>query len=267
MALGRRSFDGISDPTNHPAVGEKHCRTDDLGRFVFTDLAAASYTLRTAWDSSMDSVTVRVDLASGEDRRDLQLVLPRGLEIGGVIRDNENKAVWRAQVDLLPDPSVKPSQRFNVWTDRQGRFLARGMPSGTFTLVVHPDEKLKSADEPPSASPRAIVGIEAGTHDLDICLAPGAWLRGVVLDASGSPVPNAEVTMYEAEHGVDLAVKRTDSEGRFAVMLDRTRQWNVVAVPLNAPPNSRPGPDPSHRAHADGIAPGGPDIELRLPPR
>jgi hypothetical protein len=60
-----------------------------------------------------------------------------------------------------------------------------------------------------------------------------------------------------------------DEDGRLAMLLDRTRLWNIVATtPIGGASNdSPPDLEPGHPARADGIAPGGPDVELRLPPR
>jgi hypothetical protein len=251
-------------------VPTKECRTDDLGRFSITDLAAGSYSVEVGWPASRTPITVPVTLANGEDRRGLELVLPRGLEISGVVRDAEDKPVPRAQITLeLEQKDNGFYKSYSTTTDREGRFSSQGLRQGTFTLVVWPEREMVAPTASSHVSPKALVGVEAGTRDVDIHLASGAWVHLFVLDSSGSPAPNVYVFVYDAEHGTEFAYRRTDGEGRFAMLLDRTRLWNIVAtLPVGGASNDpRPDLEPGHTARADGIAPGGPDVELRLPPR
>jgi protocatechuate 3,4-dioxygenase beta subunit len=259
----------VGRPRSTPWFGRasRTCRTDDVGRFAITNLAADEYTLSANWLASSTPVTARIVLASGEDLRDLELVLPRGLAISGIVHSSYGIPLAHVRVEMRRQTNGAESERwFATTTDRAGRFEAQGLPPGRFALVFHP-EKADVDDDPLRLSSRVLSGIEAGERDLDVQLERAESLLVAVREPSGMPA-DAHVLVFDAEHGVEVTRIRTYIDGRVGFVLDRTRLWNIVAAPVRADSgDGSPDLDPARCARADGIAPGGPDVELRLPPR
>jgi hypothetical protein len=230
-------------------------------------LSPGDYTLSARWPASSTPVTVRTTLANREDRRGIDIVLPRGLEIAGIVRGADGRPLSQVQVRLTGEAQSNEAHLwFYAMTDASGRFGSQGMPPGTFRLACFPEQENVDANGSSRASPKVMSGIEAGRHDVDVQVAPGSWMRCVVLDASGMSAPSAQVIVYDGD--AELVRLRTDGNGHCGMILDRTHTWNLVATPSiirSRALDPTAAPEAAYSTRADGIAPGGPEIELRLP--
>jgi uncharacterized GH25 family protein len=114
-----------------------------------------------------------------------------------------------------------------VITAADGTFAFPAMPAGSYRFVArHPPEA-------PGSS--AIVTLDGTTPKTEVLveLAPGATVRGVVVDAGGAPVPAARVRVgidAQTPFGDGPRQAYTDDSGRFAIAGLPRRALLAVAV-------------------------------------
>jgi hypothetical protein len=128
--------------------------TDEAGRFAFTGLPAASFTIAAAKPPyltlSYGQTTagrgsgLPIALEAGQQRRDLRLVLPRGAVISGRVVDDRSRPVANAPIQVLQYRTVNGERTLtNVggsWpqTDAHGGYRAYGLPPGDYIVCAHP---------------------------------------------------------------------------------------------------------------------------------
>jgi beta-lactamase regulating signal transducer with metallopeptidase domain/peroxiredoxin len=144
------------------------------------------------------------------------LVLSRGVELTGTVRDETGQPVPKAT--LLLGESLRLTEGAKADTDGTGAFTLKNLIPGDNHLTC---------SAPGFAPEIRSVAIVANGSPLAITLHPAKVLRGKVVDAAGKPVPGAKVEYSRLASG--------DFYGR-------TLSWSVVtgedgAFAWNSPPN------------------------------
>jgi RNA polymerase sigma-70 factor (ECF subfamily) len=95
-------------------------------------------------------------------------------------------------------------------TDATGTFVVEDLPAGEHTLLARPGQGLRM-DLPRERDWRPVtVTLAAGeTEDVEIPLVRGGAIRGRVVDARGSPVAGARVTVQLPQGAANLPERRT----------------------------------------------------------
>jgi len=128
--------------------------TDEAGRFAFTGLPAASFTIAAAKPTyltmSYGQATagrgsgLPIALEAGQELRDLRLVLPRGAVISGRVVDDRSRPVANAPILVMQYRTVNGERTLmNVgasWpqTDARGGYRAYGLPPGDYIVCAYP---------------------------------------------------------------------------------------------------------------------------------
>jgi Carboxypeptidase regulatory-like domain len=128
--------------------------TDDAGRFAFTGLPAASFTIAAAKPTyltlSYGQATpgrgsgLPIALEAGQQLRDLSLVLPRGAVISGRVVDDYSRPVANAPVQVMQVRTVNGERTLTnvvgTWpqTDARGGYRAYGLPPGDYIVCAYP---------------------------------------------------------------------------------------------------------------------------------
>ncbi len=215
----------VDDPA--PDLHARARETGAAGRARFEGLAAGSYALHTDRETEE-----RVELAAGEERA-LELVLPSGVDVEGLVIDGEGRPVADAE----------------IWLEHEhgtgllgGRVVARSAADGAFRLRSVGSQQALGAFAPGFA-PAVLesLGSKAWSSDerlarvtLVLDRAPAGspagvmgGLRGRVLDPRGRPVPGALVALgargrvyAQRPDGREVWYPRariltSDAEGRF----------------------------------------------------
>jgi len=133
------------------------------------------------------------------------LVLERGFEVAGSVRDEAGAAVDGAVVRELHNFGQR---KLEATTGEDGAFSMRGLRGDAVTLVVQAEGYAPQLREVPAS--------DAG-QPLVFTLTPGHVFRGRVRDASGQPLTNAVVQTDWDNQGLRKVAwsARTDAEGRF----------------------------------------------------
>jgi protocatechuate 3,4-dioxygenase beta subunit len=128
--------------------------TDAAGRFAFTGLPAASFTIAAAKPTyltlSYGQTTpgrgsgLPIALEAGQQLRDLRLMLPRGAVISGQVIDDHSRPVANAPIQVMQYRTVNGERTLmNVagnWpqTDARGGYRAYGLPPGDYIVCAYP---------------------------------------------------------------------------------------------------------------------------------
>ena len=150
--------------------------------------------------------------------------------IGGTVIDLDKKPVRRAHVTIEGTGDIRLNR--TTITDDQGRFSLTDLPAGRFTVSVEKAGYPRvsyGAKQPYRAG--AGIFLQAGQKvvDVNLTLAPGAGLTGVVYDEHGEPAAGVPVQAWEVRTalsgdrtiafpsaGVET-LYTTDEQGRYRI--------------------------------------------------
>lgn len=228
--------------------------TDGRGRFEVLALPAGRVDLEARRQGFAPTFVPGVAVAPGPGPANLgTLTLLSGVRIEGRVADTAGRPLagagaWlteegRAQAGTLRqrEPDVK--------TDEAGRFALADLPPGRRVNVLVARE---------GYVPSWVAGVEAPTaRPLAVVLEPASRLRGRVEDASGEPVPEANVRLRPAPPPpgtVGLVPRRSENTADVQAGGDGTFLFAEVA----------PGAV-TLEASAEGLVPSDP-VEVRVPP-
>ncbi|OXM70155.1 MULTISPECIES: MFS transporter [Amycolatopsis] len=157
-----------------------------------------------------------VVVTDGPARLDLTLV--GSGELSGVVRVAGNGSPLAGATVTLTDSRGEVTGA--AISDAEGGYVFHGVSSGTYTLVASA-EKMR-----PVAS--LITVPDSGVLRQDIEVAPAVLLAGTARTDGGRPVPDARITVLDAEGNV-AAVARTDENGEYVVSDLPEGDYTVVA--------------------------------------
>ncbi|MBF6171824.1 MFS transporter [Nocardia blacklockiae] len=158
-----------------------------------------------------------VNVAVGEWPQALDITLLGTGEVTGVVRATGRGEPLPGVTVTLTD--ARGEVVGSAVTDRDGRYVCRGVVPGAYTLVAVTDHMR------PTATTLTVPDSGRLRHDLDLgstgALAGLAW-------ADGHPVPDAQVLVLDA-HGNPVASARTDAAGQYVVRDLPQGEYTVVA--------------------------------------
>jgi len=200
-----RYFEGLED------VDVLEARTDDEGRFEFTDLATGSWRIgpavdREPWDPPRESALAPwsepLEIAEGEVRRSLVLRVHRGLYVRGKVLDPSGLPTAEAQVLGFQDGQGSVSTE----TQEDGTFALGPLVPGRYHVWASDFRGQQAGSEPVIA--------ESGQAGVVLRLTAGSSLAGQVVDAGGTGVRGARVHVSAAPASF-VSATSTDDDGRF----------------------------------------------------
>lgn len=206
-------------PENDDSVEPWLLSTDDDGGFSFNTLQTGMQRL-TVTASGFESTTRRSVTTTSDSP--LRIDLLRTSTLAGHVRAAPGNSIDGASV-VLAGSGVWPPRQIRVGSD--GAFQVSDVPGGVYELRAHAGSLV--------AEPREGIFLEPGARiDVDLVLAPGRELRGVVFDADGdAPLAGVEVLVTEDALSFAPRAVRTNAAGEFAVdgLRDRPHAVSVRA--------------------------------------
>ncbi len=174
-------------------------------------------------------------------------------EIGGFVRSAITGEPLRSvQVSLRP-ASARERSTLTTTTDAFGTFLFTGLPAGAYRIALDKAGYLALID----TDSRLVLKEGDKRTGLDFALIPAGAVSGTVLDASGEPLPGAEVRAYQIVHRrglphlVDRGRATSDDVGQYRIYGLRAGRYILRASPprddalgvfyLDTPPAYYPG--------------------------
>ena len=201
----------------------------------------------------------------------ITLALARGVTVLGTVRDEAGKVVAEAVVMALVAPAVdvpihfailrgSETKRPQTRSDAEGRFLLRGVPPGDLHLVAAKPSGMTQFDGVCQAS---LAGRAGDELTWDPVLVAGKVLRVRLVDADGKPCMQGQLQAY-AEQPAGAAAQLSVLPERKPIGLYVFT--DCVDVPYTIVARVLKMGSESRWVYLRGIRPGGPDVELRLPP-
>ncbi len=196
----------VASPTsqfaNFLAGARRETTTDTEGRFTIQGLRPRKVRVAVESDGLWRVESDELHPSDGEVISGLTLTMGRGLAISGAVRFADGRPATRAEISAEKIDGDEPQQGWfgrggastSTLTDAEGRFAITGLPpDASFDLVVRSlPPGVTDTDE--DESYRAFLkGVEAGTQDLALELAPPEGLRLRVVDSDGVGVERYEV--------------------------------------------------------------------------
>ena len=247
-------------------VAEREGRSDDRGAFTFDELAAGEYEVVLRRDSHQVTANHAVSLQSGERRGGIKLTVPTGLTLEGRVRDHEGNSVVGVYVSI--EPTAPGLSDCDVRSDKDGRFAAHGIVPGRYRIQLWP----RPNDTDPPAEKFFVHTVfedqRADGHALELVIEDGVWLKGVVVEADGTPAAGVLVSAHE-EHSEFGQSGLTDAQGRFRLGVEHDKPLLVEAKRTTGQAGlgrSLPSDDdPSHWGRVPQAVGGGPEVRVVMP--
>ena len=203
-------------------VATRRCRTDDRGRFQFTDLSAGSYEVAAQWRGASSAKTEHIEVPRAGTAKNLRIEVAGSLSLAGRVLDPEGKPVPRALVTANGMAEAEGSSGSSS-SDASGRFRVRGLKKGTYRVLAR--------ESVMTMAPVEVTSIPVGREDLELSLRRPASIEGHVLDETEQPVPKTWVVARPAGGSGWGWGDMTDATGHFRVIVGEN---DVVDLEANA---------------------------------
>jgi protocatechuate 3,4-dioxygenase beta subunit/5-hydroxyisourate hydrolase-like protein (transthyretin family) len=148
-----------------------------------------------------------IDLSPGATTSGINVVLRRGLELQGLVKDEEDRPLGGVEVELQQPRTFRgrrggmsvtmlgPGSRPRKETGADGRFAFRGLTAGDYTLTARRPGYARVTLDPVKLA-------EGGNLEpLELVLRPGATISGFLRDGSGAGAPGWHVAARAAGEG------------------------------------------------------------------
>ncbi len=199
---------------NQPSTGrELQGISDASGFYRISGMPGGSFTLRRRWKEgylhgeSRENKTVSLQL--GEALENIDFAVRRGLTISGIVVDKAGDPVQG--VNVACNPIVDNGEGENVLTTEDGTFSLRGF-SPNVDVEIRVSGRGYTA---PKLGPLSTG--DSGLEDIEIVVAPGASITGVVVDTAGKPLPDMFVSVASADGSFNNGSELTGPDGEFVI--------------------------------------------------
>ncbi len=176
-------------------------RTARDGSFKATRIAPGANQRLTVSHPDYEAHTIGgIVLTAGATRSGLVVVLPKGLGVRGIVKDENGRPLPGADVEVVRAFTFQsgrgasqfsfvggPMTRPRKQTGPDGRFEFRGLAAGDYTLVASKQGYSRDRIDPVK------VAEGRASEPLELVLKPGATISGLVKDRAGNGVPGYRV--------------------------------------------------------------------------
>ncbi|MEO8218697.1 MAG: carboxypeptidase-like regulatory domain-containing protein, partial [Acidobacteriota bacterium] len=180
-------------------------RSED-GTFVLNNVPAGQTQLVVDAPGYVTATISGLTVDPDKPVRDLEVSLETGLKLSGKVTGADGTGLQGANVIEASDDPAGMGRRGGTSTDSDGTYSVDGLESGEHTFAFS-----KSG----YVSERKTLKLSAKDTSLDVRLAHGTEVHGVVVDQSGAPVSEAQVVARGAVEGAGYNQARTDANGTF----------------------------------------------------
>lgn len=208
--------DGKPVPEAYVELSEAHGErgdttfADEAGAWRLPDVGSGTYVLRASSKLHIAAADLAIEHDGARATTGVVVHVEHGGEIAGLVVDGTGAPVAEARVTTGSGSET---------TDARGRFVVHGLGPDTYQVT---------ASTPTSGAASQQVVLARGQHaDVKIVVLPSS-IAGVVVDARGEPVEDAEVfARSDAPNG--YAFERTDAHGRFDLGGLPPARYKIVA--------------------------------------
>lgn len=231
-------FENAQDANNGPWAWNGAKETDNQGRFALDEIPAGKRHVLARMQGFAPGPSVELELAPGQERAGLQLLLRTGASIDGVLHASiEPREMRRVTLE-----NTTAKER-SAYTDAEGRFRFEGLPAGKLVVVLEPTvEQQKSMGGEAGRDWELREGLRRRTpvelaenQQLSLVLgAPSASVvrvQGVVRKGARG-LARARVTAHfsgQNDGSNAQLVALADEDGRYELELPRGGNWMLQA--------------------------------------
>ncbi|MCA8960801.1 MAG: carboxypeptidase regulatory-like domain-containing protein [Planctomycetes bacterium] len=204
-------------PGREGAAGEaphsRATRSSADGRFVIDEVYPDSeIRLLGVHSDFLLSRSLPFAVQPGEAVVDRELVLSRGGQVSGLVRDRDGNPIVGATVAVQPGgvaTALDITTLSSAVTDSTGRFLLAGLATGAYSLIAEAEGYFAGTIEG--------LDVVAGTAIdwIELTLQRGHWISGRVTGVDGTPIAGAEVRVTDTSDGFRRLSQRTDANGGY----------------------------------------------------
>lgn len=186
----------VNPSANSAATTSAYTETSTSGAYEITGLATGTYDLnyRPCWNSAanlVEATFMSVTVTAGSVLTRPTVALQAGASIAGSILDSDGNGVAGACVNAFR-PWIQGTNDFGAgyssWaqSDENGLYRLVGLKGATYTVQV--DTSCSDSDLAPGSSAGIVVGNAQERTGVNVVLAAGGSITGVVTDAAGAPI-------------------------------------------------------------------------------
>lgn len=207
--------------------GRKKTETNSSGEFSYNDInVSKALTIRAyAWKKGFaPGRSEPVILSPSQRRQTIDLELPPGFEIEGLVVDEDDLPIARANVRLSQHnfDSFIGEVNQEARTNAQGEFFFAPVSPGSVTVAA-------SAEGRAGASRRLTLGDDGDYPKIVLQLRRGFEIAGTVRDDLGQPIEGASVTALGVP-GLGNVSATSDRDGSFVIKNLREGEFPIQCV-------------------------------------
>lgn len=219
----------VRDEAGHPIAGASvsgyagetappfdEVTTDEDGHFRLGPMAPASYTFSADADGYLELQKEDVEVAANVPP--LSFTLVRAHVLSGTVTDAEGHPLQDVDLEAVKvaaaprkaratdgEDEEEPPEPYSATTDEGGRFLLEVGEPGRYVLTAGGDSYIEARLE-----------VDAPDTALHVVLRGGATLEGTVVDATGAPLEQVQLTVRLGTEAQELETL-TDEHGAFSI--------------------------------------------------
>ncbi|MFZ2653939.1 MAG: carboxypeptidase-like regulatory domain-containing protein, partial [Victivallales bacterium] len=210
-----------------------YAQTQDDGSFIVKRLKAGKYKVRAEKEDLAKSAQI-VNVGA-ESKEPLAITLKKGLSLSGAILEADGKPAANVELTLTTDYESRKENDFTDYTSKNlklsadGKFRAEGLHPGKYNISVR--------DTSLSYEVASVLKIDAGSDATIVTLGKTHPVSGKVVDVSGKPVSDAEITVsarndgsgisYGGYYRNDSAKNKTGVNGDFKLNLREGLKYSL----------------------------------------
>ncbi len=171
-------------------------------------------------------------LAEDEKTPEVILKLVDGATLRGKVIDSNGEPLQGAQISFWGNGSELAGEQGSKRVGADGTFELTGVPAGDWTINVWMQGR--------QGTPKQIVDVKPGEvrEGIEITIAEGVEVTGVLVDPEGKPVKNQQLMLQGLNGGAWLQ-GRSDKEGKFA--FKGAKKGRVQLIILNSGQSTKLG--------------------------
>jgi len=185
--------------------------TDEEGVFELAFLPEGTYTITAKKEGYADAVITRLSLKTKERLERLVLRMVKGGVVKGKVLDDAGEAIPNANVVVYPFERMEGVRAKNTRTDKNGDFRIDDLFPALYRInATHPDFLRQK--------PEVVRVTSAAETEINIVLARGGTVAGVVVNTDDEPIKGANIYIMQPSGMLHLGRSiKTDEEGKFVI--------------------------------------------------
>jgi protocatechuate 3,4-dioxygenase beta subunit len=197
-----------------PEPGRLAVVTDQAGAFTVPALETGAHSLVATHPAYLPGTSVALELDGRTPKHGVEIRLERGASVAGRVVDAAGVPVPGAVVRTnAVDPVTPGAGSVHALTGTGGEFLLAGLPEAEVDLVAATASASSDEHRVDLSATPVVEGVELALVFTDT-------IEGVVTDAEGAPIPDAQVVCVGEMRGAigtrPILPETSDAAGRFA---------------------------------------------------